>query len=152
MNYPHAWRYRDYVVKSFNDDKPYDQFIKEQLAGDLMKTDDSKLKAERLIATGFLAIGAKTLNENNTTQFELDVADEQIDVTTQAFLAITAAVRGATITSSTRFRRRIITPSRASSAAPKRATGLSGLFKATGPRRHSHCRKIAACPPAPLTR
>ncbi len=91
MNYPHAWRYRDYVIDAFNKDKPYDQFIREQLAGDLMTTSDSKLKAERMIATGFLAIGAKTLNENNGTQFELDVADEQIDVTTQAFLGITAA-------------------------------------------------------------
>ena len=48
-------------------------------------------KAERTIATGFLAIGPKTLNERNGTQFELDVADEQIDVTTQAFLGITVA-------------------------------------------------------------
>jgi hypothetical protein len=91
MNYPHAWRYRDYVIAAFNADKPYDQFVKEQLAGDLMQTDDPKKKAERIIATGFLALGAKTLNEQNGLQFELDVADEQIDVTTQAFLGITAA-------------------------------------------------------------
>ncbi|MFM8273609.1 MAG: PSD1 and planctomycete cytochrome C domain-containing protein [Gemmata sp.] len=91
MNYPHAWRYRDYVIDAFNTDKPYDQFIKEQLAGDLMGGADPKTKAERLVATGFLAIGAKTLNENNGLQFELDIADEQIDVTTQAFLGITAA-------------------------------------------------------------
>ncbi len=91
FNYPHAWRYRDYVIAAFNADKPYDQFIKEQLAGDLMKSDDPKVRAERLIATGFLAIGPKTLNERKGLQFELDVADEQIDVTTQAFLGITAA-------------------------------------------------------------
>jgi hypothetical protein len=91
MNYPHAWRYRDYVIAAFNADKPYDQFVKEQLAGDLMPTDDPKVKAERIIATGFLAIGAKTLNERSGLQFELDVADEQIDVTTQAFLGLTAA-------------------------------------------------------------
>jgi len=91
MNYPHAWRYRDYVIAAFNADKPYNQFIKEQLAGDLMPSDDPKLKAERMIATGFLAIGPKALNERNGVQFELDVADEQIDVTTQAFLGITAA-------------------------------------------------------------
>lgn len=89
--YPHAWRYRDYVIAAFNADKPYDQFVKEQLAGDLMPADDPKVKAERLIATGFLAIGPKTLNERNGLRFELDVADEQIDVTTQAFLGITAA-------------------------------------------------------------
>jgi len=91
FNYPHAWRYRDYVIAAFNADKPYDQFIQEQLAGDLMKSDDPKLKAERMIATGFLAIGPKTLNERNGLKFELDVVDEQIDVTTQAFLGITAA-------------------------------------------------------------
>jgi len=91
VNYPHAWRYRDYVIAAFNADKPYDQFIKEQLAGDLMTGGDAKAKAERIIATGFLAIGPKLLNERNGTQFELDVVDEQIDVTTQAFLGITAA-------------------------------------------------------------
>jgi hypothetical protein len=91
FNYPHAWRYRDYVIAAFNADKPYDQFIKEQLAGDLMKSDDPKARAERLIATGFLAIGPKTLNERKGLQYELDMADEQIDVTTQAFLGMTAA-------------------------------------------------------------
>ncbi len=91
FNYPQAWRYRDYVIASFNADKPYDQFIKEQLAGDLLPTDDPKAKAERLIATGFLAIGPKALDERSGLQFELDVADEQIDVTTQAFLGLTAA-------------------------------------------------------------
>src|SRR4029079_8429823 len=64
---------------------------KEQLAGDLMPGGDAKTKAESVVATGFLAIGPKILNERNGTQFELDVADEQIDVTTQAFLGITAA-------------------------------------------------------------
>jgi cytochrome c553 len=91
FNFPHAWRYRDYVIAAFNADKPYDVFVKEQLAGDLMPTADPKAQAERLIATGFLAIGPKALNERNGLQYELDVADEQIDVTTQAFLGITAA-------------------------------------------------------------
>ncbi len=91
FNYPHAWRYRDYVIAAFNADKPYDQFIKEQLAGDLMPSADPKVKAERIVATGFLAIGPKALNENNGLQFELDIVDEQIDVTTQAFLGITVA-------------------------------------------------------------
>ncbi|MBX9691995.1 MAG: DUF1549 domain-containing protein, partial [Cyanobacteria bacterium] len=91
FNYPHAWRYRDYVIAAFNSDKPYDQFIKEQLAGDLMPSSDAKVKAERMIATGFLAIGPKALNERNGLQFELDIVDEQIDVTTQAFLGITVA-------------------------------------------------------------
>ena len=50
---PHAWRYRDYVIRSFNADKPYDQFIREQLAGDELKPGDP----DHLIATGFLRMG-----------------------------------------------------------------------------------------------
>jgi hypothetical protein len=89
--YPQAWRYRDYVIAAFNTDKPYDEFILEQLAGDLMPSDDPHVTAERMIATGFLAIGPKTLNERNGLKYELDMVDEQIDVTTQAFLGITVA-------------------------------------------------------------
>src|SRR5262249_9003577 len=63
--YPHAWRYRDYVVAAFNADKPYDRFIREQLAGDLLPANDDKEKAEFLVATGFLAIGPKTHDERN---------------------------------------------------------------------------------------
>src|SRR5262245_15043439 len=89
--YPHAWRYRDYVIAAFNADKPYDQFLKEQLAGDLLSAKDDKEKAEFLIATGFLAIGPKTHDERNREQFQLDVVDEQIDATFQAFQGLTVA-------------------------------------------------------------
>ncbi|QVL30860.1 DUF1553 domain-containing protein [Telmatocola sphagniphila] len=91
INYPFAWRYRDYVIEAFNADKPYDQFIREQIAGDLLPATDEKDKARKTVATGFLALGTKTLNERNRLQFELDVVDEQIDVVTQTFLGITAA-------------------------------------------------------------
>ncbi|HKB04546.1 MAG TPA: DUF1553 domain-containing protein [Gemmataceae bacterium] len=91
FNFPHAWRYRDYVIAAFNTDKLFDRFVREQLAGDLLPAANDKEKADHTIATGFLAIGPKALNERNGLQFELDVADEQIDVTTQAFLGITAA-------------------------------------------------------------
>ncbi len=91
FNYPHAWRYRDYVIAAFHADKPYDRFIREQLAGDLMPIADARARAERLVATGFLAVGPRILNERNGLKFELDQADEQVDVTTQAFLGITAA-------------------------------------------------------------
>lgn len=89
--YPQAWRYRDYVIGSLNRDKPYDQFIVEQLAGDLLSADSPQRRAELQIATGFLAIGPKTLNERSGLKFELDMVDEQIDVTTQAFLGLTVA-------------------------------------------------------------
>ena len=50
---PNAWRYRDYVVRAFNDDKPYDEFVREQLAGDEIDASDP----EHLVATGFLRMG-----------------------------------------------------------------------------------------------
>jgi cytochrome c553 len=89
--YPQAWRYRDYVIAAFNADKPFDQFVKEQLAGDLLPASDVRRQAELLIATGFLALGPKSHIERKKLQFELDVADEQIEATTQAFLGLTVA-------------------------------------------------------------
>ncbi len=91
LNYPHAWRYRDYVIAAFNADKPFDQFVCEQIAGDLLPASDDKQKAERIVATGFLAIGPKAHNERNRLQFEMDLVDEQIDAVTQAFLGVTVA-------------------------------------------------------------
>ncbi len=89
--YPHAWRYRDYVIESFNADKPFDLFIKEQIAGDLMPAGNDARRDELTIATGFLAMGPKSLNERNKRQFEMDVVDEQIDLATRATMAITVS-------------------------------------------------------------
>ena len=62
--YPHAWRYRDYVVKAFNDDMPYNQFVREQLAGDILASDpNSGVGYRGIIATGFLALGKKALRK-----------------------------------------------------------------------------------------
>lgn len=91
LAYPHAWRFRDYVIDSFNRGKPFDQFVREQLAGDLLPARDDREKAEHLVATGFLAIGPKSHNEQNPRQFYLDLADEQIDAMSQAFLGLTIA-------------------------------------------------------------
>jgi hypothetical protein len=91
FTFPEAWRYRDYVIAALNADKPYDEFIREQVAGDLLPARDSVEKAEQLTATGFLAIGPKGLNEKNREQFRMDVIDEQIDATTRAVLGLTAA-------------------------------------------------------------
>ncbi|MEC8941547.1 MAG: DUF1549 domain-containing protein, partial [Verrucomicrobiota bacterium] len=91
MTYPPAWRYRDYVIDSFNEDKPYDQFVREQVAGDLLEIESDEDWQENLIATGFLALGPKGLNERNPRQFALDLADEQIDVMTQAILGLTVS-------------------------------------------------------------
>lgn len=89
--YPHAWRYRDYVIDAMNADLPYDQFLREQIAGDLMPARDDKTRARRQIATGFLAVGSHSLNEQNPRQFAVDVADEMIDTVSQAVLGVTVA-------------------------------------------------------------
>jgi cytochrome c553 len=91
FTYPHAWKYRDYVIKSFNEDKPYNRFIKEQVAGDLMVSKDPKQEAERLVATGFLAMGPKSLNQKDKRIFTMDIVDEQIDVATRATLGLSIA-------------------------------------------------------------
>ena len=85
-----AWRYRDYVVAAFNRDKPYDQFLLEQLAGDLLPAATIGDAAhEQLIATGFLALGPKVLAEVDENKMEMDIVDEQIDTVGRAFLGLT---------------------------------------------------------------
>jgi cytochrome c553 len=89
--YPHAWRYRDWVVDAIKEDKPYDAFLREQIAGDLLPANSAKAKAKNQVATGFLALGAKSINEGNPRQFALDQADEQIDTVFQATMALTVS-------------------------------------------------------------
>lgn len=86
--FPNAWRYRNYVIRSFQQDKPYDRFVREQIAGDLLPVTDDFQWNEQLIATGFLAIGPKSLAEQNPRQFQADLVDEQIDSTTRVFLGL----------------------------------------------------------------
>ena len=83
-----AWRYRDYVVDSLNSDKPYDQFLMEQLAGDLLPGENGS-RHQRLIATGFLSLGPKVLAEVDEKKMEMDIVDEQIDTVGRAFLGLT---------------------------------------------------------------
>jgi|GEM_PF-5213447 len=91
LNYPYAWKYRDYVIASFNADKPYDRFIHEQVAGDLLPSKDQAERDQLLIATGFLAIGPKGLNETRPKYSKFQVVDDQIDVTTRGFLGLTVS-------------------------------------------------------------
>ena len=84
-----AWRYRDYVVKSINADKPFDQFLTEQLAGDLLESKDISTRHERITATAFLNLGAKVLAEPDKDKLTMDVVDEQIDVMGRAFMGLT---------------------------------------------------------------
>ena len=84
-----AWRYRDYVVSVFNRDKPFDRFVIEQLAGDLLPFDGEAQQHEQLIATGFLSIGPKVLAETDQAKMRMDIIDEQLDTTGRAFLGLT---------------------------------------------------------------
>lgn len=86
-SFPHAWRYRDYVIRAFNEDLPYDRFLTEQIAGDLMSADSPEQRDRQLIATGILALGAKpakAMNEN----FEMDVVADQINVVGNGILGL----------------------------------------------------------------
>ena len=89
LTFYNAWRYRDYVIKAFNEDKPYDQFVREQIAGDLLPYENDTERTRNIIATGFLAMGAKMLSERDKEKLRMDVVDEQIDVTGRAFMGMT---------------------------------------------------------------
>ena len=80
--YAYAWTYRDYVISSFNADKPYDQFLREQIAADLLPT--AKTNQETLAGLGFLTVGKRFQNPN-------DQIDERIDALTKATMALTVA-------------------------------------------------------------
>jgi cytochrome c553 len=88
--YKNAFRYRDYVIAAFNQDKPYDLFLKEQLAGDLLpESQDLPVMFERWTATGFLSLGAKMLAEDDPVKMQMDIVDEQLDTTMKAFTGLT---------------------------------------------------------------
>jgi cytochrome c553 len=87
-----AYRYRDYVIEAFNRDKPYDRFIAEQIAGDLLPAEPNETdeqRRERLTATGFLAIGPKMLADDDPQKKEMDIIDEQLDTLGKALLGLT---------------------------------------------------------------
>jgi len=85
-----AWRYRDYVIASFNADKPFDAFLREQVAGDLLIApgETGARRGELLVATGFLSLGPKSLAEGDQQKLLMDVIDEQLDTLGRAFLGL----------------------------------------------------------------
>ncbi len=87
-----AWRYRDWVVKAFNQDLPYDKFIELQIAGDLMQpADASEIDADALVATGMLAIADFVPGDVDKEQMVADYVNDQVDVVGRAILGLTIA-------------------------------------------------------------
>jgi hypothetical protein len=80
-----AWRYRDWVIAAFNDDKPYDRFVVEQLAGDELADADERSR----IATGFLRVGTFDDEPNDPMQYRFEQLDDLMHATSTAFLAVT---------------------------------------------------------------
>ena len=89
LAYGNAWRYRDYVIGAWNADKPFDRFVTEQLAGDLLSEGSEAERREHLVATGFLALGPKVLAEVDAKKMEMDIIDEQVDTLGRALLGLT---------------------------------------------------------------
>ena len=88
--YKNAFRYRDYVIDAFNKDKPYDRFVTEQIAGDLLPpTTHLETQFERWTATGFLTLGPKMLAEDDPVKMQMDIVDEQVDTLARAFMGLT---------------------------------------------------------------
>ncbi len=81
---PSAWRYRDYVVRAFNTDKPYDRFLTEQLAGDELDPDDPELR----VAVGYLRLGAYEYNQRDVHGQWADILNDITDVTGEVFLGL----------------------------------------------------------------
>ncbi|MFZ4765328.1 MAG: PSD1 and planctomycete cytochrome C domain-containing protein [Roseimicrobium sp.] len=89
--YPHAWKYRDYVLDAVQRDVPFHRFVQEQIAGDLLPASGKEERDRLLTATGFLALGVKDVNQRFKTRFIMDNVDEQIDAVTRSVLAVSVS-------------------------------------------------------------
>ncbi len=85
----HAWRYRDYVIAAFNADKPFDRFIREQVAGDLLPLATAEERAAAITATGFLVLGDVEIVAVDKLKMEVDLVDQQVSKVGTAFLGMT---------------------------------------------------------------
>jgi len=86
--FDNAWRYRDEIIRAINEDRPYDRFLMQQIAGDLLPASGPQERSRQIIATGFLAIGRKELPEYDKEKLKMDVVDEQIDTVGKALLGL----------------------------------------------------------------
>jgi hypothetical protein len=85
----HAWRYRDYLINAFNEDKPFDQFIREQIAGDLLPFTSPEEHAANITATGFLVVGDIEIVNPDKLKMEIDHVDQQVTKVGMAFMGLT---------------------------------------------------------------
>jgi hypothetical protein len=84
-----AWRYRNWVIESVNRDTPYDRFLVEQIAGDLLPFSTVEERDRQRIGAGFMVLGPKVLLGNNPKERRMDVADEQLDTIGKTVLGLT---------------------------------------------------------------
>jgi hypothetical protein len=84
-----AWRYRDYVIESFQSDVPVNRFITEQIAGDLMPAPDAAARRRQLTATSFLVLGPTNYEEQDKQMLRMDIVDEQLDTIGKSLLGQT---------------------------------------------------------------
>lgn len=89
LMFPEAWRFRDYVIQSYNADKPFNQMIREQIAGDLLPFDSQSERNANLTAVGFLALGPTNYEQQDKELLRMEVIDEQVDTVGRAFLGMT---------------------------------------------------------------
>ena len=89
LAFGNAWRYRDWVIDAFLQDMPYDRFGTLQLAGDVLPDDDPAEPRDRIVPTGFLALGPRMLAEQDKEKLVLDTVDEQVDLVGRTFLGLT---------------------------------------------------------------
>ncbi|MEO2023988.1 MAG: DUF1553 domain-containing protein [Pirellulaceae bacterium] len=87
--FPEAWRYRDYVIQAFNEDRPFDDFVKEQISGDLLPAATLPERRRNLVATTLLTMGNNNLEDQDKGKLRMDVVDEQLETIGRGFLGQT---------------------------------------------------------------
>ena len=89
LMFPHAWRFRDYVINAFNADKPFDQLIREHLAGDLLPWQSDVQRNEQLVGSGYLVLGAINYELQDKELLRMETIDEQVSAMGRSFLGMT---------------------------------------------------------------
>ncbi|MEZ6127405.1 MAG: DUF1553 domain-containing protein [Planctomycetaceae bacterium] len=89
LMFPHAWRFRDYVIRSFNDDKPFDRLVREHIAGDLLAWETEARHDDQVTGVGYLTLGPTNYEQQDKELLRMEVVDEQVDTIGRTFLGLT---------------------------------------------------------------